>query len=208
MHRSTALHPAHRAHDGIDGAARRLHRDVQGAVLRPGDAGYDAGRRTIDPAFDARPALIVAADGAADVRAAVVAAREYDLPFAVQATGHGTRVPADGGILVRTGGLGHVLVDPERRVARVGAGARWADVLAAAAPFGLAPLCGSSPDVGVAGYTLGGGSAGSPASTASPPTASCGPRSSRPRARSSSRAPTSTPTCSGRCAAAAGASAS
>ena len=53
MHRSTALHPAHRAHDGIDGAARRLHRDVQGAVLRPGDAGYDAGRRTIDPAFDA-----------------------------------------------------------------------------------------------------------------------------------------------------------
>ena len=157
MHRSTALHPAHRAHDGIDGAARRLHRDVQGAVLRPGDAGYDAGRRTIDPAFDARPALIVAADGAADVRAAVVAAREYDLPFAVQATGHGTRVPADGGILVRTGGLGHVLVDPERRVARVGAGARWADVLAAAAPFGLAPLCGSSPDVGVAGYTLGGG---------------------------------------------------
>src|SRR6185436_12605031 len=137
MHRPIALHPAHRAHDGIDGAARRLHRDVRGAVLRPGDAGYDARRRTIDAAFDARPALIVAAEGAADVRAAVVAARDYDLPFAVQATGHGTRVPADGGILVRTGGLG--------------------DVLAAAAPFGLAPLCGSSPDVGVAGYTLGGG---------------------------------------------------
>jgi FAD/FMN-containing dehydrogenase len=50
-----------------------------------------------------------------------------------------------------------VRVDPARRTARVGGGARWRDVIAAAAPHGLAPLCGSSPDVGVAGYTLGGG---------------------------------------------------
>ena len=50
-----------------------------------------------------------------------------------------------------------VLVDPDRRVARVGPGAVWGEVLAAAAPFGLAPLSGSSPTVGVTGYTLGGG---------------------------------------------------
>ena len=36
-------------------------------------------------------------------------------------------------------------------------GARWGEVIAAAAPFGLAPLSGTSPTVGVAGYTLGGG---------------------------------------------------
>jgi FAD/FMN-containing dehydrogenase len=53
--------------------------------------------------------------------------------------------------------MASVLIDPDRRVARVGPGARWRDVLAAAAPFGLAPLSGSSPDVGVTGYTLGGG---------------------------------------------------
>jgi FAD/FMN-containing dehydrogenase len=143
--------------DGVEGAARLLRRAVHGAVHRPGDDGYDAERRTLDPSFEARPALIVAADGAADLRAAVVAAREYDLPFAVQATGHGTKVPADGGILVKTGAMATVLVDPDRRVAHVGPGARWGDVLAAAAPFGLAPLSGSSPDVGVTGYTLGGG---------------------------------------------------
>ena len=50
-----------------------------------------------------------------------------------------------------------VSVDPERRVARVGPGATWGQVLAAAAPFGLAPLSGSSPSVGVTGFTLGGG---------------------------------------------------
>ncbi|HEX2104834.1 MAG TPA: FAD-binding oxidoreductase [Solirubrobacteraceae bacterium] len=143
--------------DGARAAARRLERLVTGAVHVPGAAGYDAARRTLDPAFDSRPAVVVEAAGAADVRTALVIAREHDLPLAVQATGHGTRVPCDGGVLIRTSRIATVLVDPDRRVARVGPGARWGAVLAAAAPFGLAPLSGSSPDVGVAGYTLGGG---------------------------------------------------
>src|SRR4051812_14768418 len=138
-------------------AARRLARLVDGAVHVSGDPGYDAGRRTLDAGFESRPAAVVEARSVADVRAAVVIAREHDLPLAVQSTGHGTKVPCDGGVLVRTSALATVLVDPARRVAHVGAGARWAEVLAAAAPFGLAPLSGSSPDVGVAGYTLGGG---------------------------------------------------
>lgn len=138
-------------------AARRLRRALAGELHVPGDPGYDAARRPLHDTIDPRPAMVVEARGAADVRAAVVAAREHDLPLAVQATGHGTHVPADGAILVRTSGMAAVLVDPDRRVARVGAGAVWGDVLAAAAPFGLAPPSGSSPDVGVTGYTLGGG---------------------------------------------------
>ena len=39
----------------------------------------------------------------------------------------------------------------------VGAGVRWADVLEAAAPYGLAGVSGSSSSVGVVGYSLGGG---------------------------------------------------
>jgi FAD/FMN-containing dehydrogenase len=143
--------------DNVEAAARLLRRSLSGRLHRPGDAGYDALRRAHAPALDSRPALVVEAYGPADVRAGVVAAREYGLPFAVQGTGHGTHVACDGGVLVRTGALATVLVDPDRRVAHVGAGARWADVLAAAAPFGLAPLSGSDPTVGVAGYTLGGG---------------------------------------------------
>jgi FAD/FMN-containing dehydrogenase len=101
--------------------------------------------------------MVVDAAGPADVRAAVVAAREYCLPFAVQATGHGTFVPADGGVLLKTAGMASVLVDPDRAIARVGPGARWSQVIAAAAPFGLVPLSGSAPSVGVTGFTLGGG---------------------------------------------------
>lgn len=126
-------------------------------TLFAGDDGFDSERRSLNPAIDAKPFKIILAGSTTDVRTAVETARRDDLPFAVQATGHGTHVPADGGLLLKTGAMAQVLVDPDRRVAVAGPGARWSDVLAAAAPFGLAPLSGSSPTVGVTGYTLGGG---------------------------------------------------
>lgn len=128
-----------------------------GPVHLPGQNAYDELRRSLNPAVDARPALVAEAYGAADVRAALLAARAHGVPFAVQSTGHGTHAAGDGGVLVRTSPMVSVLVDPVRRTARVGPGARWSAVLAAAAPFGLAPLSGSAPSVGVTGYTLGGG---------------------------------------------------
>ena len=77
--------------------------------------------------------------------------------MAVRATGHGTIPGADGGVLIGTRAMSAVTVDPARRTATIGAGATWAPVLAACAPLGLAPLCGSAPGVGAVSYTLGGG---------------------------------------------------
>ncbi|GAB1514507.1 FAD-binding oxidoreductase [Actinophytocola sp. KF-1] len=102
--------------------------------------------------------MIVDATTPADVRNAVLVAREQGLPVSVYATGHGGPMPEGEDVaVITTAGMTGVLVDPQRRVARVGAGVRWAEVIAAAAPFGLAPLSGTSPTVGVVGYTLGGG---------------------------------------------------
>ena len=134
-----------------------LRKGFRGPIHRPGDEHYDAQRAAFNPNLDARPALIAEATSAADVRAALTWARTHDVPFAVQATGHGTRVASTGGLLVKTARMSTVLVDPDRRVAKVGADARWGDVIAAAAPFGLVPLSGTSAGVGVAGYTFGGG---------------------------------------------------
>jgi FAD/FMN-containing dehydrogenase len=130
---------------------------IEGRVLRPGEAGYDDERLPWQRKFDPRPALIVEAAGPADVQAAVRYAREADLPLAVQATGHGTVVAADDALLLKTGAMNGVQVDAEAGTARAGAGALWGDVIAAAAPYGLAPLSGTSPGVAVGGYTLGGG---------------------------------------------------
>ena len=60
-------------------------------------------------------------------------------------------------LLVHTGRLTECVVDPENRTARIGAGLIWQDVIDAAAPHGLAPLAGSSPAVGVAGFLTGAG---------------------------------------------------
>jgi FAD/FMN-containing dehydrogenase len=77
---------------------------------------------------------------------------------AVRATGHGTFAePAAGTLLIDTSAMRSVLVDPERRSARVGPGATWGDVIEAAAPFGLAPVSGTHASVGVTGFTFGGG---------------------------------------------------
>ncbi|TDE00472.1 FAD-binding oxidoreductase [Jiangella asiatica] len=138
-------------------AVDSLRGAIGGAVHQPGDPGYDEHRRPLAPTLDPRPAVVVEARTTADVQAAVRAAREHDLPFSVQATGHGTYVPNDGGLLLKTTAMSTVRVDPNLRIAKVQPGAVWGDVLAAAAPYGLAPLSGSSATVGVTGYTLGGG---------------------------------------------------
>ncbi|MEU4604926.1 FAD-binding protein [Kribbella sp. NPDC023972] len=140
-----------------DVVAGLLGAGFNGAAWLPGDAEYDVQRKSVIPTVDSRPLVVAEAYSRTDVQAAVRAAREYGVPIAVQATGHGTRVPADGGILLKTSPMTSVLVDPERRIAKVGPGARWGAVIDAAGQFGLAPLSGSHRDVGVTGYTLGGG---------------------------------------------------
>jgi FAD/FMN-containing dehydrogenase len=126
-------------------------------VFRPGHPGFAEEVAGFNLASTHTPDLVVAATSAEHVTAAVGWAAERGLPIAVQATGHGASSPIEGGLFVSTRRMNRVAVDPASRTATVGAGARWADVLRAAAPYGLAGLNGSSTDVGVVGYTLGGG---------------------------------------------------
>ncbi|MFF3329536.1 FAD-binding oxidoreductase [Streptomyces sp. NPDC002888] len=126
-------------------------------VLRPGEPGYDEELAGFQTGFTQRPALVVAAASPADVAAAVRYAAERNLPVGVHATGHGLPGASEGGVLVSTRRMDRVTVDPDARTVRVQAGVRWGQVVAAAEPYGLAPLNGSAPSVGAVSYTLGGG---------------------------------------------------
>ncbi|QIS11103.1 FAD-binding oxidoreductase [Nocardia arthritidis] len=128
-----------------------------GPVFRPGDEGYEAEIAGFQTAYTHRPALVVGAVHAEDVRSAVEYAARQGLPVAVQATGHGLSVAADGGVLISTRRMTAITIDPATRIARIGAGVRAGALVEAAARHGLAPLNGSSPSVGVVGYSLGGG---------------------------------------------------
>ncbi|HEY0125917.1 MAG TPA: FAD-binding oxidoreductase [Blastococcus sp.] len=139
------------------GAVDGLRSQVHGPVYAAGDDGMAAEVATWNVAIQHTPAVAVGATCAEDVSAAVSWAVAHDLRVAVQATGHGPVRNAAGSLMITTRRMQGLSVDPERRVARVEAGVKWKRVLEAAADHGLTGLCGSTSDVGVVGYTLGGG---------------------------------------------------
>jgi hypothetical protein len=131
-----------------------------GRVHLPGDPGYDEARVAWN-LVDQRPAAVAVPRDAAELAEIVRAAVAAGLRVAPQSTGHNAAPLVAAGlsdvVLVRTAALDEVTVDPARRVCRVGSGVAWEAAVTAAAAHGLSCLHGSSPDVGIAGYSLGGG---------------------------------------------------
>jgi hypothetical protein len=138
---------------------RTLREELSGAVTVAGDAGWDDARAAWNLAVDQRPAAVAEPETVADVVAIVRFARERGLRVAAQGTGHGAAAlgSLEDTVLVKMHRMRVVGVDPEARLARAQAGAVWGDLVGPASEHGLAPLAGSSHDVGVVGYTLGGG---------------------------------------------------
>lgn len=125
-----------------------------------GEQQWDSARSAWNLAVDQRPALVARPSNADEVAAVVSYARENGLRVAVQAEGHGAGPLAGVGedtLLLKTGRMTGAEINVEDRRARVGASAKWQDVSALASPQALAGLSGSSAEVGVVGYTLGGG---------------------------------------------------
>ncbi|MFV2013413.1 MULTISPECIES: FAD-binding oxidoreductase [unclassified Micromonospora] len=124
-----------------------------------GEPGYDAATQVFNLHAPARPAAAVIAHTVENVRAAIRHARAEGRPVRVHSTGHGAggaRAMGDA-VLIRTQVDGGVQVDPERRLARVPGGARWNELVRAAAAYGMAGPHGTSGSVGVVGYALRGG---------------------------------------------------
>src|SRR5215475_808908 len=141
-------------------SAETLRAAIAGEVFVPGEAGYDQARQAWNLAVDQRPSVVVAAESPADVAHAVRFAGAHGMRIAPQGTGHGAEPleSLQGAMLLRTARMRSVRVDPAARSARAEAGAVWQDVTVPAGQHGLAALAGTSPNVGVTGYILGGGS--------------------------------------------------
>jgi hypothetical protein len=137
----------------------RAARALDGKIVTREQVRFDEARRAWNLTVDQRPAAVVFPESAEDVAAAVLFARQHGLRVAPQGTGHnaGPLGSLEDTILLKTERMRGVQIDPKAWVARAEAGAVWLQVVEAAAQHGLAALAGSSPDVGVVGYTLGGG---------------------------------------------------
>src|SRR3954447_20676420 len=130
-----------------------------GLIVLPGDEAYDASRMEWQIAVEQSKAAVALPTSAQEVVEAFRYAREHGLRVTGQGTGHNAGPLGDLSdvVLIKTHLMRAVHIDAELQVARAEAGAQWQDVVAPAAEVGLAALHGSAPDVGVVGYTLGGG---------------------------------------------------
>ena len=132
---------------------------LAGEIVSPGQPEWDLARRAWNLAVDQRPDYVALPATADDVVAILAFARRHGLRVAPQGTGHNAApIPSlDDTILISTQQMRGVEIDASAQIARVQAGTLWLEVTEAATPHRLFPLSGSSPDVGVVGYTLGGG---------------------------------------------------
>src|SRR4051794_6549613 len=130
---------------------------VTGPVLTPHDEAFADEVAPHNRAVVNRPDVVVGATSTDDVVAVVRWAADQGVQVTVLATGHGAVTPVTSGVLLTTRRLGGVEVDPVGRVATIGAGALWTDVVPVADAHGLTPVAGSSIHVGVVGYLLDGG---------------------------------------------------
>ena len=132
---------------------------LSGRVTFPGESDWDDSRRAFNLRVDQRPVAVAFPADERDVAAVVNYAREHGLRVAPQLTAHNAAAIAslEGAILLNTSKLRNVAIDAGSRRVRAGAGLRWGDVTPQLCAVGLAALHGSSPDVGIVGYSLGGG---------------------------------------------------
>jgi hypothetical protein len=142
---------------GVD--LRRLGGDLAGDAVLPGDDGWDAARQAWNLAVQQRPVAVVLPESTDDIVATVVFAAENGLRIAFNAGGHNAG-PIDWSndvLLLKFERMRGVEIDANARRARVEAGVLGKPLAEAAGEHGLCYLSGTSPDVGVLGYTLGGG---------------------------------------------------
>ena len=130
-----------------------------GAMVRPGDAGYEQARRVWNGAIDRRPAFIARCRSSADVAAMVRFGVRQGLPVAVRGGGHS--IPGlsvcEGGLVIDLTEMKSVRVDRERRLVDVEPGVLWRELDAATQQHGFAVPGGEVSHTGVGGLTLGGG---------------------------------------------------
>ena len=140
-------------------AVQELRDSLRGALLLPGQPGYDEARRVLNASIDRHPALIVQPTGAADVRTAVTFARQHGLLLAVKCGGHSYagKSTCEGGMQIDLSRMRGVHVDAQARKAYVAGGSLLGELDHEAMSLGLVTTAGTVSHTGVGGLTLGAG---------------------------------------------------
>ena len=131
----------------------------KGALLRPGESGYEEARTVWNGMVARAPGLIARCANVTDVQSAIRAASEIGILTAVRCGGHSLAgfSTCDGGLVIDLSSMRQVTVDPETRRARVAGGCLLGSIDTATQKAGLVFPSGVVSHTGAAGLILGGG---------------------------------------------------
>jgi len=151
--------PAHSALTIDEATIGAFGSSLGGALLRPGEDGYDEARHIFNGMIDRHPALIARCASPGDVVKSVRFAREHNLVVSVRGGGHNVAGNAicDGGLMIDLSPMKGIQVDPAAQTVRAQAGLTWQEFDRETQAFGLATTGGAISTTGIAGLTLGGG---------------------------------------------------
>jgi hypothetical protein len=136
-----------------------LRRRFKGALLRPGDDGYEDARVIWNGMAARKPGLIARCADVSDVQSAVRAASENGILTAIRCGGHSLAgfSTCDGGLVIDLSRMRQVTVDPETRRARIAGGCLLGSIDGATQKAGLVFPSGVVSHTGASGLILGGG---------------------------------------------------
>lgn len=140
-------------------ALKELSESLRGNLLLPGNPGYDAARKVLNPGIDKYPALVVQPNGVTDIRKAVTFARERNLLLAVKCGGHSYagKSTCDSGMQIDLSTLRHARVDVGNRIAHVAGGSLLGELDRESMAVGLVTTAGTVSHTGIGGLTTAGG---------------------------------------------------
>jgi FAD/FMN-containing dehydrogenase len=140
------------------GQVNQLSEQLVGHITLPQDPTYPAARTTFMNAFQSFPQIIVYCQGFADVVRSIAFAKEVGLKPVCRSGGHNTAgYSVNDDMVIDVSAMNYVRVDPDARIAWVGAGANFAQINATLELYGLHMPGGGCETVGAAGYMQGGG---------------------------------------------------
>ncbi|MFF1285219.1 FAD-binding oxidoreductase [Streptomyces sp. NPDC058299] len=135
-----------------------LARDLDGTLVRPGDASWKTAHQLYNTRFDGlRPAAVAYVEHPADIRTTLAYARAHRIKVSIRNGGHSYAgySSGDNRLILDVSRLNRVRAGGGQAV--VGAGAKLIDVYRGLAAKGATLPAGSCPTVGISGLVLGGG---------------------------------------------------
>lgn len=145
--------------NGMKSALEHFEKQLEGELIRIGDDGYDDSRMLWNGLFNPQPVAIARCLSSGDVIRTVNFVRNNHVPFSIKSGGHdyaGHSV-IDGGLVMDLSSMNAIDINIVGQTAVAGPGNTWQRFDGEAQKHGLATTGGTVSTVGIAGYTLGGG---------------------------------------------------